>query len=167
MKIIIINFAILFGLMTFSFASAAEDGIINFTNTVKKEVVTKNDKGEKVVTYIDPNLAIPGSTMKYTITFENISDKSVDGIVVNDPLPNNSKYVDGSAAGENTEITFSVDGENFSVPSQLKVKDSTGKIWTASTDAYTHIRWVYKKTLKPGETGLVSFKTKIRKTQVP
>ena len=164
MKKLIINFVILVGLTTFSFVSSAE-GPIRFTNTVKKEIIEKNALGEDVVRYVEPTIAIPGNTMMYTITFENIGDQPVSGIVVNDPIPNNSKYLGNTATGKNSEITFSADGEYFDVPGNIKVKDRSGKTWTASPDKYTHIRWRYKNILQPGETGLVTFKTKIRKPQ--
>ena len=132
---------------------------------MKKEIVEENDKGEKVIRYVEPVTAIPGNTMMYTITFENTGDKPVSGIVINDPLPNNSKYIANTATGENTKITFSADGNNFAVPGKIKLKDKTGKTWTVSADKYTHIRWVYSKNLMPGEIGKVTFKTKIKTPQ--
>ena len=165
MKNLLLNIILLFGLTTFSFAVAAEAGPIKFTNTVKKEIIEENDKGEKVIRYVEPTTAIPGNTMMYNITFENTGDKPVSGIVINDPLPNNSKYVANTATGNNTKITFSVDGENFDVPSKVKIKDASGKVRAASADKYTHIRWVYTKDLLPGEIGKVTFKTKIKKPQ--
>ena len=165
MKNLLLNIILLFGLTTFSFAVTAEEGPIKFTNTVMKEIIEENDKGEKVIRYVVPATAIPGNTMMYTITFENTGDKPVSGIVINDPLPNNSKYVAKTATGENTKITFSVDGENFDVPSKIKLKDASGKVWTATVDKYTHIRWDYTKNLMPGETGKVTFKTKIKTPQ--
>ena len=150
MKKLIINILILFGVISFSSVSSAEDGAIKFTNTVMKEIVEKNKKGEDVISYIEPGLALPGNTMLYTITFENISNQPVSGIVVNDPLPNNSKYLANTATGRNTDITFSADGENFAVPGKLILTDKSGRSWTASADSYTHIRWKYKQTLKPG-----------------
>lgn len=162
---LITKITLLFGLIAFSFASVAEDGVIKFTNTVKKQVVEKNDKGEEIIRYVEPTLNIPGNTMMYTITFENISNQPVGGIIINDPLPNNSRYLEGTATGENTDITFSADGIYFDVPENIKVKDKTGRVWTASADKYTHIRWVYRKNLEPGEIGTVTFKTKIRTIQ--
>lgn len=163
----ILKLTLLFGLMTFSFLSAAEDGggAIRFTNTVKKQIVEKNVIGVDVIRYVEPTLNLPGDTMMYTITFENIIDQPVGGIVVNDPLPNNSKYLEASATGDNTDITFSIDGKNFDVPEKLTFRDASGITKKVPAEKYTHIRWVYKKQLEPGETGTVTFKTKIRKKQ--
>lgn len=163
MKNVILKITMLIGLAAFSLTAFAEQGPIKFTNTVMKEVIEKNKEGEKVIRYVEPATAIPGNTMMYTITFENIGDKPVSKIVVNDPLPNNSRYLAGTAAGKHTEITYSVDGKYFDVPEKIKIKDKDGKPKVASAGKYTHIRWVYKKDLMPGEVGKVTFKTKIRK----
>ena len=98
----------------------------------------------------------------YEIVFENISDQEVSNIVVNNPIANNSKYRGGSATGDSTEITFSVDGKNFAAADALTVKDQTGKTWKAKPEDYTAIRWAYKKALKPGEKGKVTYKTTIK-----
>ena len=163
MRNLLLKITMLFGLAAFSLTAIAEDGPIKITNTVMKEVIEKNALGEEVIRYVVPGTAIPGNTMLYTITFENIGDKPASGIVINDPLPNNSKYIANTATGKNTKITFSVDGENFNVPSKVKLNDASGKVWTASADKYTHIRWIYTKDLLPGEIGKATFKTKIKK----
>ena len=162
MRDILIKIIVLFGFCLFSSGAIAESGPIKLTNTVMKEIIEKNDKGDEVVRYVEPATAVPGNTMVYTITFENIGDQPVSDIVINDPLPNNSKYIADTAAGKDTVITFSADGEVFDVPSKIKLKDASGKTWTATPDKYTHIRWIYKKNLLPGEIGSVTFKTKIK-----
>ena len=152
-----------FGLLLMPGQASAEDGPIKFANKVLKQVIKTNDKGEKTFSYVEPTIAVPGDVMLYTITFENVGKQPVSNIVVNDPIPNNSKYRMNSATGKNTKVTFSIDGgNNFGNPEDLVVKDKTGKSWVAKPEEYTHIRWVYGKTLAPGEKGEVSFKTSIK-----
>jgi uncharacterized repeat protein (TIGR01451 family) len=141
----------------------AKDGTVKFSNKVFKQVVVTNKKGEKEFSYVEPTIAVPGDVMLYSITFENIGKETVSNIVVNDPIPNNSKYRMNSANGKDTKITFSIDGgKSFGNPKDLIVKDKTGKTWVAKPEEYTHIRWVYGKSLAPGEKGEVSFKTSIK-----
>jgi len=141
----------------------AEDGKIVLSNKVLKQVIKKDKHGKTTYDFVEPKTAIPGDVMVYTITFENIGDQAADGIVINDPVPNNSKYRMGSAVGKNTTISFSIDaGKNFGNPEDLVVKDKNGKEWTAKPESYTHIRWVYNKPLAPGEKAEVSFKTQIK-----
>ena len=154
--------ALVFSLL-FSVSAFAEDGKIVLTNKVFKQVIKTDKDGNITYEYIGAELAVPGDVMMYTITFENIGTDPAEGIVINNPIPNNSKYRIDSANGKDTNITFSIDGgKNFGNPEQLVVKDKSGKEWTAKPESYTHIRWVYNKPLAPGEKGEVSFKTQIK-----
>ena len=161
------TFKLFFGLtiLTLLFSSNAfsQDGKIVVTNKVLKQVIKKDKKGNITYDYIEPGTALPGDVMMYTISFENISNEPVKGIVINDPVPNNSKYRINSATGKNTKITFSIDGgKNYGSPDDLIVKDKSGKEWKAKPESYTHIRWDYTKTLEPGQKSEVFFKTQIK-----
>ncbi len=152
-----------FSLLLLPAQAFSEEGPVKFANKVLKQVIKAGKNGEKQFSYVEPTLATPGDVMLYSITFENIGKEPVNNIVVNNPIPNNSKYRMNSATGKNTKITFSIDGgKAFGNPEDLVVKDKTGKSWVAKPEEYTHIRWVYEKSLAPGEKGEVSYKTKIK-----
>jgi len=153
-------FSILASLMSMN--AYAEGGAIRFSNNAFKQVATKTADGTVQYDYVEPGLVLPNDVILYEIVFENISGQSVSNIVINNPVANNSKYRGGSATGDSTVITFSVDGKNFSSADTLKLKDKTGKTWRAKPDDYAAIRWLYKKTLKPGEKGKVTYKTMIK-----
>lgn len=160
-------FKLFFSLMIFTSLFStnvfSQDGKIVLTNKVLKQVIKKDKKGNTTYDYIEPGTALPGDVMMYTITFENIGNEPATGIVINDPVPNNSKYRIDSATGKNTKITFSIDGgKNFGNPDDLVVKDKNGKEWKAKPETYTHIRWVYNKSLTPGKKAEVSFKTQVK-----
>ena len=160
-------FKIFFSVMVLSSISLAnvfaEEGKIILTNQVLKQVIKKDKKGNITYDYVEPKTALPGDVMMYSITFKNIGKEPADNIVINDPVPNNSKYRINSATGKNTTITFSINGgKNFGNPNDLVVKDKNGKEWKAKPESYTHIRWVYNKSLAPGGKGEVSFKTQIK-----
>ncbi len=140
----------------------AEEGAIRFSNNAFKQVISKAADGSVQYDYIEPGLVLPDDVILYEVVFENISDQEVSNIVINNPIPNNSKYRGSSAIGDSTVITFSVDGKNFASADALKLKDKTGKTWQAKPEDYVAIRWVYKKTLKPGEKGKVTYKTSIK-----
>lgn len=141
----------------------AEDGKIVLTNKVFKQVIKKDKDGNNTYDYIEPKTALPKDVMRYIITFENIGEEAATDIVINNPIPNNSKYRVGSARGKNTNISFSIDaGKNYGNPEDLIVKDKNGKEWTAKPESYTHIRWIYNKPLAPGEKGEVTFNTQIK-----
>ena len=157
-KTILISAFTLFAAMN----AYAEDGAIRFSNNAFKQVISKAADGSVKYDYVEPGLVLPKDVILYEIVFENISDQEVSNIVVNNPIANNSQYRGGSATGDSTEITFSVDGKNFAAADALTVKDQTGKALKAKPEDYTAIRWVYKKALKPGEKGKVTYKTTIK-----
>ena len=157
-KTILISVFTLFAAMN----AYAEDGAIRFSNNAFKQVISKAADGTVKYDYVEPGLVLPDDVILYEIVFENISDQEVSNIVVNNPIANNSQYRASSATGDSTEITFSVDGKNFAAADALTVKDQTGKTWQAKPEDYTAIRWVYKKALKPGEKGKVTYKTTIK-----
>lgn len=144
-------------------ASVLADGEIRFSNNAYKQVIKEDAQGNTAYDYVEPGLVIPGDVIYYEIGFENISNTPAENIVVDNPLPNNSKYREGSATGDNTTITFSVDGNTFKPADQLTVTDANGNSVPAKPDDYTHIRWVYNTTLQPGEKAVVTYKTTIRK----
>ncbi|PCI08222.1 MAG: hypothetical protein COB77_02825 [Gammaproteobacteria bacterium] len=140
----------------------AEEGAIRFSNNAFKQVISKAADGTVQYDYIEPSLVLPDDVILYEIVFENISGQEISNIVINNPIANNSVYRDSSAAGDSTDITFSVDGKNFAAAGALTVKDSSGKSWQAKPEDYTAIRWLYKKALKPGEKSKVTYKTSIK-----
>ena len=167
MKKIKSNFKLFFSMMIltalFSNNIFAKEGDIVLTNKVFKQVIKKDKDGNTSYNYIKPGIVLPGDVMMYVISFENIGSDLAEGIVINNPMPNNSKYRMDSAVGKNTTITFSVDsGKNFGNPDDLVVEDKNGKEWKAKSESYTHIRWIYNKPLAPGEKSEVSFKTQIK-----
>ena len=101
---------------------------------------------------------LPGDVLRYTIAFQNTStqDVAAGSVVITNPLPEGTVYVEGSAAGDRTRVTFSVDGETFGPPEALVVGEGPG---TRAADAadYRVIRWTYQPLLAAGETSEVSF----------
>jgi uncharacterized repeat protein (TIGR01451 family) len=166
MKFIKENIFITFLISVFSlFVSMnayAEEGAIRFSNNAFKQVISKSADGAVQYDYVEPKLVLPDDVILYEIVFENISNQDVSNIVINNPIANNSSYREGSATGDLTEITFSVDGKNFAAANALTVKDKSGKTWQAKPEDYTAIRWVYKAALKPGKKGKVTYKTTIK-----
>ena len=65
-------------LMTLAFslqAVAQEKGHLNVTTTVQKQEVTVNESGETETRLVAASTVVPGESVVYTITFENISDE--------------------------------------------------------------------------------------------
>lgn len=153
---------LIFAMAMITTVDAYAEGAIRFSNNAFKQVISKSADGSIKYDYVEPGLVLPDDVILYEIVFENISEQEVSNIVVNNPIANNSVYRDSSATGDSTVITFSVDGTNFASVDALTVKDTTGKTWKAKPEDYKAIRWVYTKSLKPGEKGRVTYKTTIK-----
>jgi uncharacterized repeat protein (TIGR01451 family) len=146
-------------------ATAAEKKGIELKSTAEVDITVKNDKGVNEVIRIDAAKAkvVPGDTVIFTTSYTNLGDKPATDIVINNPVPENMLYIDGSAEGINTRIEFSVDnGGAFAAANKLKIKNANGKEQLATAADYTQIRWIRNSALEKGATGTVSFRAKVK-----
>lgn len=147
-------------------AGALAEGEITLSNTVQKVEYFTNEQGETESRLIEAAQVVPGEELAYTITFENVSpDVTVDAgsVVITNPIPPQVTYLEGTAFGSGTTITYSADdGSLFGTPDQLTIVDETGASRIADPSEYTHIRWVFEPALEPGQRGSVSFRARLR-----
>ena len=138
-------------------AVAQEQGHLNVTTTVQKQEVTVNDSGEAETRLVAADTVVPGESVVYTITFQNISDEPAANVVITNPISEDLTYVDGSAFGPGTVIQFSTDGgQNFAAADELTVVED-GVSRPAGPDDFTHIRWVMQNELAVGAQGTARF----------
>ena len=157
--LITISWTLLFMASVASVHAAAD---IRLKAVAEVEVTVVNDKGETEVKRVPAAKVVPGTEVIYTITVSNLGDQPADSVVVTDPIPENTTYVDRSAFGAGTKITFSVDGgKSYDLAGKLKVKDAAGNLRAATASDYTHIRWVLNFTLKPKDVAPVWFKARL------
>ncbi len=107
-----------------------------------------------------------GETVTYTITYTNTGNEAAFNAVIDYPVPNNMSYIDNSAAGNNSEILFSIDGgKTYRKPSllsyQTKQSNGKGETLTARPEEYTHIRWIVK-SVAAGASGTVKCQLKVK-----
>ena len=138
-------------------AVAQEQGHLDVTTTVQKQEVTVNDLGEAETRLVAADTVVPGESVVYTITFQNISDEPAANVVITNPISEDLTYVNGSAFGPGTVIQFSTDGgQNFAAADELTVIDD-GVSRPAGPDDFTHIRWVMQNELAVGAQGTARF----------
>ena len=156
--------ATLFALLgSLSSGAQAADGTIKLTSIAQVEVEVVGKDGKKTLKRTALDKAIPGTVVIYTDTFENTGNKPASNIVIDNPVPNDSEYVAGSAFGKDCEILFSADGgKRFGHAEELKIKGADGKEHTALAKEYTHIRWTYKGQLAAGKSGEVGFRAAVK-----
>ena len=132
------------------------------TSTAQKVVLLEDERGGVTEILEDVATVQPGDVVRYTIVFENTSvrDVAAGSIVITNPLPEGTEYLEYSAAGEHTDITFSVDGETFADPQVLMVGEEPDRRPATAAD-YRSIRWTYKPELPAGQSGRVTFDLRI------
>ena len=97
---------------------------VTLSNTVAKYEMVESPGGQVERRLVVADEVFPGDELVYTITFANEGREEVaaGSIVITNPIPEVAEYVEGSAAGEDTSITFSVDGETFAEPAELTLQ---------------------------------------------
>jgi len=144
-------------ILTLMAVSAVAQGHLNVQTIVQKEETFVNEAGESEKRLVTADIVVPGDRVFYTITFTNTSDESADKVVVTNPIAEGLVYVNGSAFGPGTDITFSVDdGASFAAADDLMVTEN-GESRPAEAKDFTHIRWVMRSDLAAGAQGTARF----------
>lgn len=137
---------------------------IELTNEVHKVERFVDSNGRVQRRLVAPDSVVPGDELFYTVQFTNVGDAPVDerSVVITNPIPQNTEYLEGTADGQATEIKFSVDeGNAFDAADALRVVGE-GAARQANAVDYDAIRWIYKPDLAPGESSKVSFSVRLR-----
>ncbi len=136
---------------------------VKLENTVMKVAAVVNEQGVAERHLVDADSVLPGDELRYTILFNNDGTAVVDAqsIVITNPIPADTEYLEGTASGLATEIVFSVDGATFGRPEELRVVEGEREV-AASAEDYRVIRWTFQPPLAPGESSDVSFNVLIR-----
>jgi uncharacterized repeat protein (TIGR01451 family) len=133
---------------------------------VAKETTVKKDG--KIVTELVPvETAFRGDILVYTLTYRNEEKEKLTKAAFVALVPEGTVYIEGSATDAGiTDIFFSIDkGSYFQKPPVkyfIKKKDGSREERIATPDMYTNVRWVFRRALAPGETGRVTYKTKVK-----
>ena len=110
---------------------------------------------------------LPGDTIRYTITASNVGDGLMTEPEIVDPIPAGVTYVEASAAGNNSEISYSMNqGKSYSPwPLTYTVRNSKGILVKrkAAPEMITHIKWNITKNLNPGKATTMEFLVVVNK----
>jgi uncharacterized repeat protein (TIGR01451 family) len=160
---LVVAISLFIGVGSFSTVARALDSGISLKSVAQVEIEVTDKEGRKSVERIPVRKAVPGSEVIYTTTFQNLMEKPIGNIVINNPIPNDSTYKVDSAFCKECEILFSVDGgKSFATMDHLKVKGSDGKDRLALSSDYTNIRWSYLGQLMAGNSGELGFRVVIK-----
>jgi len=152
-----------FGLFCASLAlSSVANAEVTLTNTVFEVITITAEDGSKQDQWQQPDKLLPGERVGYQIEVNNRGTEPAADIVIANPIPEHTIYVQDSAKGLNTKIEFSVDnGKTFALPAQLFV-DKDGKRVQATPVDYTQVRWELNEPLAVGASSTVQYIVKIK-----
>ena len=146
-------------LVALTAAWAHAQGTIELKSVAEVEKEVFNTEGKKEVQRRPAVKVLPGDEVIFTTVYHNTSKEVAENAVITNPVPEHMIYTQNSARGQDTRITFSVDGgKTYDVPVKLFVYDASGRQFPARPRDYTHIRWTFGDPLPPGATGEVSFR---------
>jgi uncharacterized repeat protein (TIGR01451 family) len=157
---ILLSSALVLSLLSASVS--AKQSAIEITSEVNELIHVMDDQGKKQQKIIAAAEVTPGDRILYTTSFKNNGAEASDNIIITNPIPVHTRYLDGSAKGEHCVITFSIDGGRvWGDAKTLKVRQKDGQFRAATAADYTHIRWKYNRALQPAEKKSNSFETKL------
>jgi uncharacterized repeat protein (TIGR01451 family) len=142
---------------------AQEPGQVVLESLIQREIEIVNEDGEKEIKLVEAGNAIPGDELILTVSYTNQGTELAEDVVLINPVPEHTRYIGESAGGEETVITFSVDGGSaYGLPEKLTVTGEDGRPRTAKAQDYTHIRWIRANPLSPGKDGTVFFRVMLQ-----
>ncbi len=140
-------------LWLFITASVLSEPVIKISShALVEEYIEQEDGTEvmvrKVVTTVDP-----GTEIIFELVVTNEGTSTATGVNVNNPVPNGTYYLEGSAKGVNSNITASFDNEEFLPEAELL----DGEL-TASDIRY--LRWTLE-SIGAQEKQTLEFRVKV------
>lgn len=144
-----------------SLGAAHAQNCIELKNEVQMEQEYTEANGQKAKRLVPVTKIVPGNEVVYTLSARNVCDKSADKVVIDNPVPQHTTYVMGSAMGTGTDITYSLDGKTFAKAEALSVKNADGSTRAASAADIKAIRWTYTTPIGASQVGFVRFRATI------
>jgi uncharacterized repeat protein (TIGR01451 family) len=143
--------------------SAQEAGSLELMTTVEKVAEIPAEDGTSKTELLPVETAVPGEEVVYTVTFTNVGEETAENIRITNPIPEEMRYVPGTAFGPGTDVVYSADGgESYAPPGELLVASADGSQRQATPADYTHIRWVLNVPLDAGARGFARFRAVLR-----
>ncbi|BAZ42621.1 hypothetical protein NIES4101_85900 [Calothrix sp. NIES-4101] len=135
----------------------------------EKQVLTKDVQGKTKTTWkaLQGQVTVqPGDVLRYTLTGQNFSDRAVNNLAFNQPIPKGMVFVLKSAnANTNAKITYSIDGgRSFVENPKVKVTLPSGKVEEkpAPAEVYTHISWKFPNAIAAKTTVNGTYELRVR-----
>ena len=141
-----------------SLLASASASALTAKQIVEKETVVQMPDGTETITRVKAANIAPGERVVYTLSFTNDDAEPASDLVLTMPVPEEIKYMDGTATRDGASIVFSADGgQTFASRDTLKAP-MAGVMRSATAADITHIRWTVAGPIASGESGNLSYK---------
>ncbi|MBA35878.1 MAG: hypothetical protein CMI14_10680 [Oleispira sp.] len=135
---------------------------VTLTNSMFEVVTITAADGSTTDQWQKPDKLVPGERVGYQVEVNNQGTEPAADIVIVNPIPEHTEYVQDSAKGLGTQIEFSVDnGKTFALPAQLFVEQNGERVQAQAAD-YTQVRWKLNQPLAAGDSLTVQYIVKIK-----
>lgn len=146
-----------------SLAFATQATALTATEKVEKEIVTTNAAGQDVTTRVPADLVTPGETIVHTVEFINDSAAPATDLVLVIPVPEEVRYIEGSADRSGANVLYSADGgETYQNRSTLEIPVVGGRTRTARSEDITHIQWTITGPVAVGAVDRITYKARLK-----
>lgn len=128
----------------------------------QKPIVLKLTQSKKIADskgfkLVPVTKALPGDTIVYTIAANNISNRAIKNLVINQKIRTGTTYVLNSATPvKGTTLAFSVNGGKSFVASPVFNKKP------AQAATYTNIKWAFTSSIAPKTQNILSYEVRVR-----
>lgn len=148
--------------LSLSFLSLIASAEVTLTNTVFEVVTITAKDGSQQDQWQTPDKLLPGERVGYQVEVNNKGTEPAADIVIANPIPEHTVYVQDSAKGINTSIEFSVNnGKNYALPAELFIEKDGKRVQAEAAD-YTQVRWILNQPLAAGASTSVQYIVKIK-----
>lgn len=142
---------------------ALADSPVQIVTTAQVEKAVVGPDGQRQLRLVPAETVVPGTEVVYTITVSNTGAEPARDVVVDNPVPNHSEFVAGSAVAPGSAVTFSADGgQTYSVAEGVRVRDADGVERPARADEYTHLRFAFQPLIAPGQSVMARFRAVVK-----
>jgi len=149
------------GVSTGVLAQESERGCIELKTEALVEESYLDDTGQLATRRIAAEKVVPGDEVVWQITALNVCEAPVAEVAITNPVPLQMIYVGDTAFGNRTQLSFSLDGGEFTTPDALRVAEFDGDSRLARAEEYKHVRWLLEGALEPAAILVVGYNARV------
>jgi uncharacterized repeat protein (TIGR01451 family) len=143
-------------------AYAQQESPIKLKCISEKVVIEKAADGTETEKLVPTDQVLPGDIVQYRLICTNSGTEPAGNVKIGNPVPDNTRYIEGSASTDGMKLLFSADGGKTFVPyADLTVEDGTVGKRPAKAEEITHVQWILIKPLLPEGVKEVTYRVRL------